>query len=55
MKKYLALFFTCVAVSASTFAGYDPKVCYKRCMDELDDKKKCEYVCYKKGEKPTFN
>ncbi|WP_156648705.1 hypothetical protein [Massilia sp. Leaf139] len=47
MKKFLALLVV-VTVSSSSFAGYDPKVCYKRCMDDLNDKQKCEYICYNK-------
>jgi hypothetical protein len=26
----------------------DPKVCYKRCMEEVDNKSTCDYICYKK-------
>lgn len=27
---------------------FEPKVCYKRCMDEVDEKATCDYICYKK-------
>lgn len=27
---------------------FDAKVCYKRCMDDVDDKATCEYICYNK-------
>ncbi|MQA41499.1 hypothetical protein [Rugamonas aquatica] len=34
----------------NTFAKFDPKACYKRCMEKINDKKECEEICYKKEE-----
>ena len=27
---------------------FQAKDCYKRCMEEVDDKAACDYICYKK-------
>jgi hypothetical protein len=50
MKKIFFALFVFAAVSSYSFAQTKPtaEACYKRCMDELNDKKKCEYICYKK-------
>lgn len=48
MKRLVILFFSMASLSAWAAGALEPKVCYKRCMDELDDKKKCEYICYEK-------
>jgi hypothetical protein len=46
MKKYLAIFFSVTVLAALTaYAGTLDKACYKRCMEKLDDKEKCEKIC----------
>lgn len=45
MKKYVLVFLSITIFSALTaYAGLD-KGCYKRCMEKLDDKEKCEKMC----------
>jgi hypothetical protein len=50
MKKLFCALFVFAAISSYSFAETSPeaKACYKRCMDQLNDKKDCEYICYKK-------
>lgn len=50
MKKYLIVFFSVTAFSALTAYAAIDKACYKRCMEKMDDKEKCEKICDKDKE-----
>lgn len=46
MRKYLIVFMGVTVLSALTaYGGKVDQACYKRCMEKLDDKKKCEEIC----------
>lgn len=45
MRKYLIVFFGVAMLSALTAHAFDEKACYKRCMEKVDDRAKCEKIC----------
>ncbi|MFZ6642882.1 hypothetical protein ACO0LL_24400 [Undibacterium sp. TC4M20W] len=45
MKKYLILFLGVTIFAAVSASTTDYKACYKRCMEKIDDKEKCEKIC----------
>ncbi len=53
-KAVFAMVFVIVATVAfahSTAVAFDPKACYVKCMDEIDDHAKCERICFNKDKK----
>jgi hypothetical protein len=43
--KRLALLFSFTLLATYAFASGLDKGCYKRCMERINDKKKCEVIC----------
>jgi hypothetical protein len=54
MKKVIFLFIFTTFVSVIFAETFDPKACYKRCMEVKDDKKLCNYICYEKRKTQYF-
>lgn len=48
-KKTAALLFLWLATAFGlAYAEFDPKECYRKCMEHVKDREKCEYICYGK-------